>query len=106
MPAADAWRAPSTRDAPPRAAERAAEPPLSRRRTAHAQVSAVERADEVDGYGRPWHAIYWASGKRYAYRLYCGDFAMDPMQRLYRHHAHVKGFRGGLDVGLMEEVDC
>ena len=35
-------------------------------------VSHVERAGEVDGAGRSWHAIYWATGKRYSYRLYAG----------------------------------
>lgn len=35
-------------------------------------VSHVERAGEVDGAGRSWHAIFWATGKRYSYRLYAG----------------------------------
>jgi len=52
-------------------------------------VSHVERAGEVDGAGRSWHAIFWATGKRYSYRLYAGPpGGRDPTTRLYRHHAH------------------
>lgn len=69
-------------DLEPQELERA----LGRLLPADVAVSRIERAVEVDAAGRPWHAIYWATGKQYVYRLHSGRAAMDPMQRLYRHH--------------------
>jgi tRNA pseudouridine38-40 synthase len=69
-------------DLEPQELERA----LGRLLPADVAVSRVERAAEVDATGRPWHAIYWATGKQYTYRLHSGCAAMDPTQRLYRHH--------------------
>ena len=44
------------------------------------RVYHVEPAPERDELGRPWHAIRWATGKLYSYRLQSGGI-LDPLLR-------------------------
>ena len=80
------------------------------------RVHAIEAAPEVDADGRPWHAIRWATGKLYSYRLFEGD-PLDPLERRQRHQVPRRSIRtsdGSLDraamrtaIGhLLGEVDC
>eukprot|EP00964_Phaeocystis_antarctica_P002663 scaffold1396_cov73-Phaeocystis_antarctica.AAC.6 len=75
------------------------------------RVHAIEAAPELDSTGRPWHAIRWATGKLYSYRLFEGD-PLDPLERRQRHQVPRRD--GTLDraamrkaIGhLLGEVDC
>ena len=75
------------------------------------RVHAIEAAPELDSTGRPWHAIRWATGKLYSYRLFEGD-PLDPLERRQRHQVPRRD--GPLDraamrvaIGhLLGEVDC
>ena len=75
------------------------------------RTHAIEAAPEVDAAGRPWHAMRWATGKLYSYRLYEGDL-LDPLERRQRHQMPRRD--GSLDraamraaIGhLLGEVGC
>ena len=78
---------------------------------ADVRIHAIEAAPELDASGRPWHAIRWATGKRYCYRIFEGD-PLDPLDRRQRHQVPRRD--GTLDrdamrtaIGhLLGEVDC
>lgn len=50
------------------------------------EAPAAKFVDEL-GQTKPWHAMFLARGKRYAYRLHIGAVA-DPLQRLDRFHEY------------------
>ena len=73
------------------------------------RVYHVEPAPERDELGRPWHAIRWATGKLYSYRLQSGGILDPLLRRQWVHAGHLP-----LDVDAMSaaaahlvgSVDC
>lgn len=70
----------------------------------------LEMAPERDEEGRPWSALWWATGKLYSYRIHCGG-ELDPLER--RERVHVRSSLP-IDIAAMREaaqymcgiVDC
>ncbi|KAL1508317.1 hypothetical protein AB1Y20_004427 [Prymnesium parvum] len=60
------------------------------------RLAELEEAPEVDARGRPWHAMLWATGKLYSYRLHSGG-ELDPLSRRQRYFSG----RRPLDIDRM-----